>query len=223
MLITVLAQKYKTGCERGITAEERFLLLKELNAVIEWDKCEFPKDADGNEDRKFLGDVPELKPGNCFLYEGNVIAVDREDRLILIVSETGPLALRRICDEIIREEYNLINCVDVDGIDYKEEDPALVPHDYKEFPVPYYLMKIFKEKVAYGRFRPDKCLECNVDFYIPLHVYIKDWSMYFNMDEIDEDMVEVAVREIISWFYKKYDRILPPKPELPDLKNLPIQ
>lgn len=220
MLVTILAQKYKTGCERGIAAEELPDILTKLNAVIEWDKCEFPKKKEGEteiEDRKFLGDTPELKPGDCFFYEGNVIAVDRDDRLILILSETGPGALHRICHDIILEEFYLfMNCTDVDSVEFKEVDPATIPEDYEEYPVSFYLMKIFREKVAYGRFNSDVCLECNVDFYIPLHMYIRNWSMFFNKEEIDDEIVDVAKKEILAWFYKKFERILPPKPEQPD-------
>src|SRR5574344_1451844 len=111
MIIEVLEQKYKVNCNRGIAKIEKPYLLTELNMIIEWDFCTFPKtldpdklekDEDGNiippketdpreleslliENKKFLGDDPELKPGDVFLFRGQVIAVNSETMLVLVV------------------------------------------------------------------------------------------------------------------------------------------
>lgn len=63
------------------------------------------------ENREYLGTPPSLKPGNCFEFDGNLIAVDKnekgEERLILYSSDTGPGALVRIVNEIIEVEYSI--------------------------------------------------------------------------------------------------------------------
>lgn len=121
MIIEVLAQKYRCGCEKGMADLVIPGILVKLNAVIEWDFCRFPEEikhekkdsADENSEeievrtelRDFLGEDPELKPGNCFLYKGQVIAVDSADRLILVVSETGYGALDRIYEENFKTEF----------------------------------------------------------------------------------------------------------------------
>ena len=156
MIITVLSQIYKCGCNRGITAIEKSSLLPKLNAIIEWDLCEFPTklekkveketDEEGKEievekevevgDRNFLGEnEPELKPGNCFLLNGQVIAVDSVDRLVLIVSETGAGALNRLWKECIEPEIDLVfNSYDTEKVDWKvvEENQNVVENEYDQ-------------------------------------------------------------------------------------------
>lgn len=220
MVITILEQKYKVGCEKGITDEEQDKLHVKLNLVVEWDKCEWPKDSEGNPNTKYLGDEPELKPGDCFFYDGNVIALDRKDRLILIVSETGPGALRRICNEIINEEFKYLGCSAIDDIKCEVVDN--IPDTHTKFPVPFYKMRTFHEKFIFGRYNPGDILKCEVKYICPIEVYISDWNIAFDMNDLDDDkeMVEYLRTEIFGWFYNNYSRNLPPKPEKPE--ELPV-
>lgn len=153
MKIDVLPQKYKVGCERGINFIKKPGLLDKLNMIIEWPKCSFPHvpdhdeerdtgqvDDEGNpitqtvhifkEDRTFLGDDPELKPGNCFKLDGQLIAVDSDDRLILMVSETGGFALQRLWEEKILPEIEMVfNDYDIDNVEMEDIDPNDLPKD----------------------------------------------------------------------------------------------
>ena len=119
MVIEVLEQKYKVGCNRGMGYIEKNYLLTQLNTIIEWSFCTFPKheneDGEEVEDRKFLGEDPELKPGDVFLFEGQIIAIDSEKRMVLIVSETGRKALDRIWTDVIEPEIEMI--FDIDASD----------------------------------------------------------------------------------------------------------
>lgn len=44
MIIEVLAQKYRCGCEKGMADLVIPGILVKLNAVIEWDFCRFPEE-----------------------------------------------------------------------------------------------------------------------------------------------------------------------------------
>lgn len=242
MIITVLSQKYKCGCNRGITAIEKSSLLLKLNAIIEWDLCEFPEkieiqtekvtetDDEGNqvekevknevkvEMRDFLGDEPELKPGNCFLLNGQVIAVDSVDRLVLIVSETGAGALNRLWEECIEPEINLVfNSYDTEKVDWKvvEENQEAVEKEYDQtYKVPYNLYKIWKDHFVEGRgfLKKGLMIEAKMEsdtFVFPVELLLEDWSVKYKSLQLEEDEVEYAVKECLCWFYNKYPRIKP--------------
>lgn len=226
MIITVLPQKYRVGCERG---QNEFVLpgiLHKINAIIEWNKCEWPKikDDSGNlvENTKFLGDDPELKPGDCFLISGQVIAVDSADRLILVVSETGIFSLDRLYDEIFKVEFDLcFNYGETEKIDFESVDPCTIPEKFESYNVPYSLMKIFKEKYLFGRDYPEKgvCIKATLysdNYILPPTIYILDWKMKYDPDEIEEDIMKETAKEIVAWFYNNFERNLPPKEDLVD-------
>ena len=235
MVITVLDQKYKCGCNRGINAIEKDFILIHLNSIIEWKFCTFPqrlkegaepdeegkyKDEDIYEDREFLGADPELKPGDCFLYSGQVIAVDSENRLILIVSETGPKALNRIWEEAIEPEFDMMfgNYL-VNRVDYKQINPTLIPTNYEGVQsVPYPIVKIWDEHFIQGRFQQEKELsvELNVDsdeILWPITIYATrtkgTWLFRYNEEDIvadNEDDVKRVILSIVSWFYQHKPR-----------------
>ena len=239
MIITVLSQIYKCGCNRGITAIEKSSLLPKLNAIIEWDLCEFPTklektveketDEEGKEievekeveveDRNFLGEnEPELKPGNCFLLNGQVIAVDSVDRLVLIVSETGAGALNRLWKECIEPEIDLVfNSYDTEKVDWKvvEENQDVVENEYDQtYKVPYNLYKIWKDHFVEGRgfLKRGLMIEAKMEsdnFIFPIDFLLEDWSIKYKSLQLEEDEVEYAVKECLCWFYNKYPRIKP--------------
>lgn len=239
MIITVLSQIYKCGCNRGITAIEKSSLLPKLNAIIEWDLCEFPTklekkveketDEEGKEievekevevgDRNFLGEnEPELKPGNCFLLNGQVIAVDSVDRLVLIVSETGAGALNRLWKECIEPEIDLVfNSYDTEKVDWKvvEENQNVVENEYDQtYKVPYNLYKIWKDHFVEGRgfLKRGLMIEAKMEsdnFIFPIDFLLEDWSIKYKSLQLEEDEVEYAVKECLCWFYNKYPRIKP--------------
>ena len=170
MKIEVLPQKYKIGCQRGMNYLEKPGLLSKLNMIIEWPKCSFPHvpdhdeeretgevDDEGNpitqtihvfkEDRTFLGDDPELKPGNCFKLGGQLIAVDSDDRLVLMVSETGTYALQRLWEEKILPEIEMIfNDYDTDDVEMEDVAPEDVPGDLESAKVEWKYWDIWRKQ-----------------------------------------------------------------------------
>lgn len=232
MIIEVLAQKYRCGCEKGMADLVIPGILVKLNAVIEWDFCRFPEEikhekkdpADENSEeievrtelRDFLGEDPELKPGNCFLYKGQVIAVDSADRLILVVSETGYGALDRIYEENFKTEFEMIfNDYEIEDVKWEVNDTGEVPTEYDEtYKVPYNLYNIWKERFVSGRgfISPGLCLKVvmNSDsFTMPLEFYMLDWSIRYKSSQLEPDEVEYATKQLLSWFYDNYKRVKP--------------
>lgn len=231
MIIEVLSQKYRCGCERGMAEFVLPGILIKLNSIIEWDFCRFPEEivqekadpTDENsqvverkiEKRNFLGDDPELKPGNCFLYKGQVIAVDSEDRLILIVSETGYGALDRIYEENLKTEFEMmfINEFNVEDVKWEVEESGIIPDEFDEvYQVPYNYYNIWKERFVAGRgfISPGLCLKVTMEsdtFWGPLDFYMLDWSVRYKSSQLEPDEVEYAVKELLSWFYDHYKRI----------------
>ena len=233
MIIEVLSQKYNCGCNKGMTAIEKPNLLSRLNMVIEWDFCRFPEKvvkekSDPNnpdseeieklvENREFLGAEPELKPGNVFLYKGQVIAVDSEDRLVLIVSETGYGALERIYEDDFKVEFELIfNDYSVNDVTWKVVEDGVISNDYDiTHPVPYNLYNIWKERFIAGRgfLEHGLCIETTIDsddFVFPIDVIMTDWDVRFKSTQIDEEdteLMDLVTKEILSWFYENYKRV----------------
>lgn len=246
MVIEVLGQKYKCGCEKGLSELKVPGILVRLNSIIEWDFCVFPiesketdeeeevvigQDDDGNdikekvkkviqvENRKFLGEDPELKPGNVFLYKGQIIAVDSPDRLILIVSETGYNALNRVYEENIKTEIDLLyNNYYIYSVNYEVVEDGVIPPEFDmTYSVPYNLYNVWKERFVNGRGFLEKglCLKATMeseDFVFPVDFIMTDWDIRYKssqFSEDEEDIVKLATHELLSWFYETYRRVKP--------------
>lgn len=170
MKIDVLPQKYKVGCERGMNYLEKPGLLNKLNMVIEWPKCSFPQEFDHDEERdtgtlddegkpvtttvhiykenrNFLGDEPELKPGNCFKLDGQLIAVDNQDRIVLMVSESGAFALHRLWEEKILPEIEMIfNDYDTDEVEMEDITLQDIPEGLESGKIEWKYWNIWKNQ-----------------------------------------------------------------------------
>ena len=252
MVIRIIDQKYKCGCRRGLAEIVQPHILRDLNLIMEWDMCKFPLkkenereeerdilDEDGNstgetktevvfdlvEDREYLGEDPELKPGNCFLFEGQFIAVDAEDRLVLMLSQTGRGALDRLWEERIKPEVELIfNNYPINGVEWQgltiEPDTENVWD--QEIRIPYHTYRIFREHFVEGRtdlpLLPDgsMAVECKLDsddFPFPISLLLGPWSVRYKSEEFDDDLADVAEEaaiQCLAWFIETYPRTVNP-------------
>ena len=250
MVIEVLAQKYKCGCNRGLAKFEEPDLLSKLNIIIEWDLCKFPSkteevdgdvevdvlDENGNptgekkkekvekevEDRNFLGDDPELVPGNVFLLDGQVIAVDSENALVLVLSQTGYMSLQRVWDDLIKPEIELIyNDYPVNNVTWKCLDSF--DEDYNiEARIPFKLYSQWTSHFVDGRtdLKRDQDGKLNIecvldsdDFLFPIHLILTDHTAFVKdveFDEEDGEEMNRAVVETLAWFIENYPRSINP-------------
>lgn len=232
MIIEILNQncRVNTAKEDSVYVKQKDLL-KNLNSIIEWEKCLFPRklkeeflkpDVDMStitpdsfiEMRDFLGDVPELKPGNVFLWKGQIFGVDTEDSLILIVSETGPLAAAR-WETTFNTEIKLKNLSSSSEISTKIIDKNIIDPEYKQNNIQEDIYEIWKEKYSNGRVEKDNAVKIeyfNSDkLWFPSTIYIKDNVIYFDENDIDPKQIESVTEEIISWFYNNFETLELPK------------
>lgn len=252
MVIRIVDQKYKCGCRRGLAEIEQPHILRDLNLIMEWDMCRFPMkrvnereeerdilDPDGNptgekqmvpvwdleEDREYLGEDPELKPGDCFLFEGQFIAVDAEDRLVLMVSQTGRGALDRLWEERIKPEMELIfNNYPIEKVEWKAltQEPDLENDWDREIRIPYHTYRIFREHFIDGRTDlpslPDGSfmIDCRLnsdDFPYPVPLLLCPWSIRYKSEDFDDDLTDVAEEaaiQCLAWFVETYTRLVNP-------------
>ena len=240
MIIEVLKEKYTCGCKKGQGHLEKPDILEKLNIICEWDHCKFPQkkvgeeekevdilDPEGNptgekekrvvpileEDREFLGPEPELKPGDCFLMEGQVIAVESKDELVLVLSETGPTALERLWKEKWEPEINMLfNFPQPELVEWRIGEENEIPGDYEEGRVEYVYQKIWKDRFARGRLTDSgvllKCKVTMSDYLLyPITIFLKDWSFLYSPDDAEEEEELIpVVQGILSWFISGYPR-----------------
>lgn len=213
MIVTILGDKYRCGSNMGITATESEGILEKLNSIIEWDLCSFPKklkeDGDPNksedwvENREFLGEKPELKPGNIFVFDGQVIAVDTENRLILCVTETGFLALERFKNEVLEVEYKWKNNNRICNVSHSEVKDENDIKDYTgNFRVPYNIMRYWKQKLQNKLPEKGKALKFefeDTDYIYPISLVIKDWDIKYNPEEVFEERINITSDNILAW------------------------
>ena len=235
MVIEVLSQKYECGCGKGINKLEAPNLLRNLNMIIEWSLCRWPKklrpdwgynqtSSDGSkilpgkddyiEDKP---DDPELKPGSCFMLDGQTIAVDGPESLVLVGSESGPMALTRIYNEIIKPEFELsFNsvCGDLDVDWYDKSEVDLSEYD-GELKLPSCIYRVWKDRFATGRYQ-DPNVICTVswselpfDISIILQKYFVRYKTS-EFEESDKDVLEELVKGVLWWFCMEYDRKVNP-------------
>lgn len=223
MRITVLKNKYRVGSNKGIMALDEPDVLFKLNQIVCWDSSLFPlkpKESENDpdiEDREFLGTNPELVPGSMFMVEGQVLAVENKDRLILVLSETGPLALQNLYEHEIIPEYELKFGYCGGEAEYEEKTLSDIPEKYETYIVPYDIQKIFRDNFLEGRdlSKHDLCLKVKYEsdnFLLPLNLYIQDWKISYNPLEVDPEQTLDMAKEVISWFYNNH---IPPKLEYP--------
>jgi hypothetical protein len=235
MIIEILEQKYKCGCKRGIGMIKQPCLLTRFNIILEWKYCSFPKEIDqdklpkddeGNtvmpeeltpdmyrEKRDFLGEQPELKPGDMFLFHGQIVAVDSEEMFVLVLSETGSNALGRIWEEHIEPEIDMIyNDYEINNVVWEDVSKSEIPGTYEITTPAYKLYKIWKEHFIAGRFEDndDLCIKCEVDddeLLLPVTIYMNKWNVgYDPADYVNEDQAKEIIQHVISWFYENEDR-----------------
>lgn len=248
MIIELTAQKYKVGCGKGLDMYEEPNLLDKLNYIIEWDFCKMPvslvetveKEVDGeklkiNVYEEDKNRVTELKVGDTFLFNGQVFAIDSEERIVLVVSGTGRGALGRFIEEVFHPEYKMMyGNRDVD-VDWELHDEDRGEFD-TSLSVPYIDYRIWRDRFVAGREdlvkrKKDNAIQVKATvkvegFLLPIEIILGDWEAYYRSDEFDEEdreMLEEVVRYTLANFVRKYERLVNPiKPTLPKDEQIKV-
>lgn len=248
MIIELTAQKYKVGCGKGLDMYEEPNLLDKLNYIIEWDFCKMPvslvetveQEVDGeklkiNVYEEDKNRVTELKVGDTFLFNGQVFAIDSEERIVLVVSGTGRGALGRFIEEVFHPEYKMMyGNRDVD-VDWELHDEDRGEFD-TSLSVPYIDYRIWRDRFVAGREdlvkrKKDNAIQVKATvkvegFLLPIEIILGDWEAYYRSDEFDEEdreMLEEVVRYTLANFVRKYERLVNPiKPTLPKDEQIKV-
>ena len=221
MVISIVSQKYACGCGRGQSEWKEKDVLKKLNGIIEWERCAFPfklkengdpKNAeDYIQDREFLGEKPELKPGDCFYWNKQLFGIDNLDSIILLISETGPLAGKRLLTQIKlensfkNESENL--SFTIEGVNEIPGDQALetITPDYNT-------INTMWDKFWRGRYEEPvlkfKITDENFIMEPVLYWNQKEFKFYYNPEEIfEKEEADYIINLLFATLYKNYDRM----------------
>lgn len=248
MIIELTAQKYKVGCGKGLDMYEEPNLLDKLNYIIEWDFCKMPvslvetveQEVDGEKLKINIYEedknrVTELKVGDTFLFNGQVFAIDSEERIVLVVSGTGRGALGRFIEEVFHPEYKMMyGNRDVD-VDWELHDEDRGEFD-TSLSVPYIDYRIWRDRFVAGREdlvkrKKDNAIQVKATvkvegFLLPIEIILGDWEAYYRSDEFDDEdreMLEEVVRYTLANFVRKYERLVNPiKPTLPKDEQIKV-
>lgn len=214
--IVITAQSYKCGCGKGMYAVKEKGILGKLNSLINWSSCIWPEkvdmetvEIDGKEEQRekrtplpdFLGNPPQLKPGNCFSWEKNIMAVEGEDDLVLIISETGPLAIKRF----IAHVNNIEHFNNLPGLEKIEEVQLNKPEEGIES----VRLKWEKWEVLKNYYKEEKEISIKVTdserLLYPIVVWIDRRDLYYNpIDITEKELVQDELADqIYSWLIKK--------------------
>ena len=220
MVIEISNATYRKGWGQRLDSVSIPGLLAKLNALIEWDHCLFPpkvKEGTENEweeDRKFLGDEPELRVGLAFKYGNQLLALEDENTLVLVMSETGIGGLQRVWKEKIVPEIDIVfNSETPEDLQLEKVDSSEVPEEWETKQIPYETMKLLRDKMIPGRedlFEPkNMCVKTTMrsnTILFPIHLYLTDWGFKYDPNELEEDELEFVEKELVSGLYEKYPR-----------------
>lgn len=214
-------------------------LLSKLNCIIEWKFCKWPLKLDSETDRdeKYLGDTPELKPGDAFSLGGQgnlqVIRIISEDTIGLEHSETGGLSLKRIWKEKISSEIDLLfnPPSSLDQITLEDVDVMEIPETYTlNYQIPYYLYDLWRERCLFGRdwLKENRCLKLvnKTDLLVyPITCYLTGYKILFNPSDVEDmgdELTSLLFKEIMGWFYYNYERIGVEPETMPEQEEMKV-
>lgn len=225
MVIEIANATYRKGYGQKLDEITIPSLRAKLNSIIEWDQSVFPpKQKEGSsedewvENREFLGQIPELKIGTTFKFGNQLIAIESEDTIVLVLSETGIKGLQRVWQEKIKPELDIVYDSDApEKAEFEKAQVEDIPENWKEVQIPYGTMRLLKDRIIGGRedMFQEKGTCVKVDFQssvicYPATLYLLDWSFKYDPADYDEDMMKQISEELVKAVYTRFPRV--PKP-----------
>lgn len=220
MVIEISNAKYTKGYGQRLDSVSMPGLMAKLNALIEWDHCQFPPkvkegtDDEWEENRDFLGSEPELRVGLAFKYGNQLLALEDENTLVLVMSETGIGGLQRVWKEKIIPELNIVfNSNSPEDLEVEKAEVNDIPESWEIKKIPYEVMKLLRDRMLPGReaeFGKPVCVKITMKssiIFFPVHMYLQDWGFRYDPNELEEDEIELIQEELVSGLYEKYSRL----------------
>lgn len=215
MIIKRLSQTYRCGCEKGQSDFKKSNILTLLNGIVEWDWS-------GNWNKTSPSD--ELVPGDVIEFYSTsgtkmICAIDSEDRLIQILSETGPLALKRVCEEAVIPEIDLLyqNLSSIFSVDIEVLEPGFsIPVNHEDLIFPDFN----KWKIIQDRLYPKNqgniykiTFSHDLTLGLPCEILISSRRIYYDPDGvITDECIQECWDDILGYLYRMKDRA--PRPSI---------
>lgn len=217
MIIKRLSQTYRCGCERGQSEFKKSNLLTLLNGIIEWD---------WSNNWNKTSPPEELVPGDVIEFHSisgtqMICAIDSEDRLVQIISETGPLALKRVCEETVIPEvellYQSLSSIMSTEIELMNSGSDFsIPVDYEEIMFPDYN----KWKIVQDRLYPKNqgniykiTFSHDLTLGMPCEILIDSRRIYYDPNEvINPECIPECWEDILGYLYQMRNRA--PRPSI---------
>lgn len=233
MIFSVIESKYKCDCGRGLAKYEEPEILDKINKLAEWRYCRFPRTLSKEktvqhngesvtmtiyyDNPEFLGESPELKPGDCIVFNGQSVAINSPNSLVLIISETSANSLERAVKEVINAEWSIREQDFSDIETFTETIVHEIPEKYNMFcPIDYPTYRILYDSCYNGRWEDSDWIEVEIklrDDWTKNHLLIGGWGIRYRnteFDETEEDFIKELALKSIGLLYKKYPRQVDP-------------
>ena len=221
MVIEISNVTYRKGYGQRLDEVSSPGLLAKLNSIIEWEHCTFPPkqkegaDDEWIEDRDFLGPNPELKVGTAFKFGNQLLAIEDENTIVLVMSETGIGGLQRVWKEKISPEFNIAFGIQPDGAEFENAETEDIPDTWEEKRLPYEVMRLLKDRMIPGRDEKlfkERGTKVRVVLHssiivFPVHLILTDWAFYYDPKELETDELDIVSKELIAVLYSKFPRI----------------
>jgi len=195
MIIQVLPQKYLCNCNKGISKESNPDLLIKLNKVIQWDKKE-------EED---TSQPQQLKPGDTIYWNNNVIAINSEDSVVLIVTESGPGSIKRFVD-YVNEEYKFLKLGEeyLSNLEVTELDWSHPTDDLQTNRISYSKLESIKNRCNDPKDVQERNLVITSSPFtlFPSRVMISGQNSYYDPEYVDPSIAPRLIDILYFWITK---------------------
>ena len=144
--------------------------------------------------------------------DGTLFGIDH-DRLVQIISETGPLAFQSIFDSIITPEIDFMYLEDEDNTYSWDDDLTELPENLIKYTPKYEWMKIWHENFWTDRnLRQFPIIRVGITdkvFEETRYLYLTKWMAYYSGEDFEESEISYYFRHVMCYFYSEVGRIKP--------------
>ena len=227
MIIGFTLEKYRKD-GKGIHVEVPDLLEK-LSTIVDIEHSEFPSRWKETEDGKgyrkekiaidefFKDREKKLIPGDVFVYDGQIFAIEDEKTLCLRVSETGGKAAFRFVDEILNPEYEIAIGKDRNSIENVKVSTDIdicyiTDKKFEHIKLPFYISRFMNQRCGFienggtlAKTIKAEFEDSNVSF-CPVTIYITTQNGYvwFDPEEIFDEQAEFLASDFLTWAWNNY-------------------
>lgn len=207
MIVTVLNRSYKLSSENyGIDIPN---LEFKLNLILNREKSTWPEPKDTRTEEEINSGVPapeatkELKEGDVFMLDNTLFGLGK-DKLIFILSESGPLAAERIFEEKISPELDFLYFNDEYNNYSWDDELKDLPEGLEKYTPKYEWMNIWHENFFEGKnLRENPIIRVSIEDDMlkeTRYIYMTKWDLYYSKEDFDSDEIPYYTHQIMCYF-----------------------